>query len=188
MGRRSKRRRRDVPQNHPLKLSRAQHHLKDFKACATRWIKAAEKTITENPAPKAPYTYEFWIDPPALPADDLSLIVGDCLQCLRTALDHLAFELASAFTFPMTDDIEKDSEFPILSDVDRHGNFGAGPHKWSSSKPMVCGMDPDAQTVIEGLQPYKRGNAYTDDPLWRLHELNRIDKHRLLHVVGASFE
>ena len=91
-------------------------------------------------------------------------------------------ELASAFTVPMTHDIEKDSSFPILSDLDKTG-FGRGPNKWISAKPKVRGIDPQAQAEIERLQPYHRAHAYDTDPLWRLGELNNVDKHRLLHVV-----
>jgi hypothetical protein len=47
-------------------------------------------------------------------------------------------------------------------------------------------MDPKAQSIIEGLQPYHRGQAYATHPLWRIHELNRIDKHRLLHSTATN--
>jgi len=83
----------------------------------------------------------------------------------------------------MTDEIEKETGFPILSDTDKKGRFGRGSHKWISAKPKVVGIDPDAQAVIESLQPYHRGNAYDTDPLWRLSELNNIDKHRVLHIA-----
>jgi len=48
-------------------------------------------------------------------------------------------------------------------------------------------MHPNAQAIIEGLQPYHRGNAYRAHPLSMLHYLDRLSKHRLLHVVAASF-
>jgi hypothetical protein len=42
--------------------------------------------------------------------------------------------------------------------------------------------------MIERMQPYHR----TDDPtlhsLWILNELNNIDKHRLLLVLGSAYE
>jgi len=46
----------------------------------------------------------------------------------------------------------------------------------------IIGWDPGAQAIVEGLQPYNRGNGFTTDPLWILHELDRVNKHRLLHV------
>lgn len=42
------------------------------------------------------------------------------------------------------------------------------------------------QTTVEGLQPYYRGTVYREDLLWLLHDLDRIDKHRLLHTAVAS--
>lgn len=45
-------------------------------------------------------------------------------------------------------------------------------------------MRKDAKDAIDAVKPYKGG----DDTLWRLHELNRIDKHRLLIAAGSTFE
>jgi len=47
----------------------------------------------------------------------------------------------------------------------------------------VGGIAPVARTIVEGLQPYRRGQNFASHPLWVLHELSRIDKHRLPHVV-----
>lgn len=43
-------------------------------------------------------------------------------------------------------------------------------------------MPPSAQKIVTDLKPYKGGNK----TLWKLHELNRIDKHRLLVAASAS--
>jgi hypothetical protein len=174
--------------SYELKLSRAQHHLEGCERAIDDWIKGARETVVEEADPEHPGTHGAWIDPDPLPANEIGLLVGDCLQCFRTTLDHLAFELASAFTKPLTDEIEKDSEFPIIGDRNKVG-LGAGPQMFASSgSRKIRGIDPAAQTVIKGLQPYHRGQAFTDDPLWRLHELNRLDKHRVLHVIAASVE
>jgi hypothetical protein len=166
-----------------LKLAHAQNHLQHIDKLIQGWIDACLKSLREEPDPEELGYFCAWIDAPEIDTQRLSLLIGDCLQSLRSTLDHLAFELSSAFTVPMTDQIEKDSSFPILSDVGAGGAFGEGPHKWASARAKVCGMDPAAQTVIEGLQPYKRGNAYSTDPIWWLGELNNIDKHRVLHVA-----
>lgn len=167
-----------------MKMAHAQNHLRDMEKLVQGWIDACLQSLREEPDAEEAGYFCAWIDAPEIDAQRLSLLIGDCLQSFRSALDHLAFDLASAFTVPMTDDIEKDSTFPILSDVDRSGIFGKGPHKWVSAQPKVRGMDPAAQAVIERLQPYKRGQSYDADPLWRLGELNNIDKHRVLHVAS----
>ena len=42
----------------------------------------------------------------------------------------------------------------------------------------VWDMPCEAIAVIKSLQPYQRGNAFRDHPLWHLNELSNIDKHR----------
>jgi hypothetical protein len=90
------------------------------------------------------------------------------------------------------------SEFPIFGDEDSKGTTGVGSARFNrldkASSPVrgsgiykIRGMDPLAQAEIEKLQPYHRGNGYKAHPLWLLHDLDRISKHRLLHVAVASF-
>ena len=45
------------------------------------------------------------------------------------------------------------------------------------------GISQSALNLIDKAKPYKGGN----DILWEIHELNNIDKHRLLVTVGSSF-
>ncbi len=44
----------------------------------------------------------------------------------------------------------------------------------------LMGMRPAAVRAIDELKPYKGGN----DQLWRIHELDIIDKHHALFTVG----
>jgi hypothetical protein len=41
-------------------------------------------------------------------------------------------------------------------------------------------------TIIERLQPYHRRKYPDTRRLWQLHEISRIDKHRLLHLTYTS--
>jgi len=179
-----------------LKFSWANDHFKKINNVFKLWSNESANTLSEEPDPDCPGGYCTWIDPPPFPADEVSLLVGDCLQCYRSALDHLAFELASAFTIPLTDDFSKASEFPIFgdragsgsTDFNRRRSKGsrAGDPAPGSGLAKIAGIDPNAQTIIEGLQPYMRGQSFEDNPLWWLQELNRLDKHRLLHLLAAS--
>jgi hypothetical protein len=132
------------------------------------------------------------------PADPFSLLIGDSLHNLRSALDALAYALASAFTKPLPKEITNSSEFPVFGDEDGKGTSGVGfalfNQKTKKGAPApgsgafkIRGCDPAVQTIIEGLQPYKRGDAFRTHPLWKLHELDRISKHRLLHTTVAAF-
>jgi len=121
------------------------------------------------------------------PTNPISLLIGDALHNMRSSLDALAYALASAFTQPLTEEIANSSEFPIVGDENRKGATGVGPTLFRGGLSKIRGWDPRAQAAVEKLQPYQRGNAFRSDPLWILHDLDRINKHRLLHTTVASF-
>jgi hypothetical protein len=99
---------------------------------------------------------------------EIICIVADVLQNLRSALDHLAYQLVlAAHGTPDTN-----TAFPVFDD----------PAKYKAeSTRKVKGMRQQAVDAIEAVKPYKGGN----DLLWRLHRLNNIDKHRLLLAVAS---
>ncbi len=181
-----------------LKLARARVHLDQLKVEIEAWVESTLKTMVEEPEPDDPRYYGTWITSRDIDEASLSLLVGDALQCLRSSLDHLAFELAAAFTVPLPNSVEKDSEFPIFGD--EHGTGESRFHQLRSKGPLkgqptptsglnkTRGMDTSAQAIIERLQPYHRGHAYADHPLWLLTTLNNVDKHRAIHLVGAVLD
>jgi hypothetical protein len=168
------------------KLDRAYENFESFKQEVNSWVEAEPYVIVDEPNPNPPINKPAdWlmhhrqfrlvsIDP--VP-ERLSLIIGDCLFNARSALDHLAFALANKFTPNMTQAQITGSEFPITADAPMDAR--------SEARKIGC-IDPTAQTVIQALQPHHRGSDYRTHPLWRLHEFNRIDKHRLLTVVVAE--
>ncbi len=132
------------------------------------------------------------------PTDPLSLLIGDVVHNLRSALDSLAFALATAFTTPLPEKFARTSEFPIFGDEDGQGRAGTGRAQFNrrdgqgrpargSGLAKIQGWHPSAQAAVEQLQPYQRGLDFRADPLWVVHELDRLDKHRLLHTVVAGF-
>lgn len=104
--------------------------------------------------------------------DKLSLISGDIIQNLRSALDHLAYELFVKETSGKVSG--RHIYFPIEKDAETYKR-----EKGRKTK----GISKEAVALIDNLKPYKGGN----DILWRIHELNNLDKHRLLVTVGSSF-
>jgi hypothetical protein len=132
------------------------------------------------------------------PVDPFGLLIGDALHNLRSALDALAYALALAFTNPLPKEIANSSEFPIFGDEDWEGTPNVGSNLFHQTTKKgnpapgsglfkIRGCDPRVQTIIEGLQPYKRGKDFRTHPLWIMHELDRINKHRLLHTTVAAF-
>jgi hypothetical protein len=71
----------------------------------------------------------------------------------------------------------EETEFPIYCDAVK---FQAG------AKRRIGDLPPEARSEIERMQPYQTASNPRRTYLWALHELNRIDKHRLLHVVHLT--
>ena len=93
---------------------------------------------------------------------------GDAIQNARTALDFVAGLLWSK-----TNVGQWKGYFPIAS-----GSEGYKSPDFLNRK--VKGMREDFIEAISAIEPYKGGKG---DSLWRLHELNIRDKHRLLVTV-----
>lgn len=96
-------------------------------------------------------------------------VIGDAVHNARTALDHIAYDIAvpnggnpTKTMFPFA--LYRDE----LDDVIRRYTLNLA--------------SPKDLAVIRESRPWKRGNA----TLWRLHELDILDKHRgLLPCVGS---
>lgn len=97
-------------------------------------------------------------------------MAGDTVQNLRSALDHLANQLVWVGSGGSP---SRRVEFPIAKDSMTYEREKAT---------KVKGMCPKAIKAIDDLKPYKDGNA----ALWKIHELNNIDKHRTLFTVDKD--
>lgn len=102
----------------------------------------------------------------APPPIKLSLLVGEVAHQLRSALDHLAYELVLAAGNEPT----RSTAFPVLLQRPAKGLKVDG------------GVTPAALAAIEEFQPYQRTNS-TAQPLHVLTTLWNIDKHRHLHLT-----
>ncbi len=115
----------------------------------------------------------------SVPAD-LSVLIGDVLYNLRSALDHLAWQLVLANQGTPNDK----TAFPIFNDRTVIRN-GKAVERWLN---IAGGVHRDALALIEESQPYLRTDGPTMHPLWILNELVNIDKHRLLLVLATVYE
>lgn len=95
---------------------------------------------------------------------------GDVVHNLRSALDHLANQLVWVGS---GEEPSRRVEFPIAKDAATYERDKAR---------KVEGMCPKAIKAIDALKPYKGGN----DALWRIHELDNIDKHRALFTYARD--
>jgi hypothetical protein len=103
-----------------------------------------------------------------------SALIGDICQNLRSALDHLAWHLVTSS--PVTPKAkEKDIYFPIFESASEYK---------AKKMTKIKGMTDAAIRAIDEVEPYYRPEI---EPgigkgvqLFCLHEINRLDKHRLL--------
>jgi hypothetical protein len=114
----------------------------------------------------------YYIESAQPAPDELSLLAGDTIQNLATALDHLAYQVVCKDTGDAPPN-PRGIYFPIGDDQAKYDAAKAG---------KLLGASPAAIARFDALRPYRGGN----DPLWRLARLNNIEKHRLLITVGSQ--
>jgi hypothetical protein len=108
----------------------------------------------------------------------IALIMGDFVNCLRSSLDHLAWQLALYGGRTPT----RDTCFPICErdTIDVQVKIAKS----------TFGFPDEAVSTIKSLQPYKSGEDFKISHLWRLNLLWNIDKHRHLmpHSVVSGWQ
>jgi hypothetical protein len=103
------------------------------------------------------------------PKEAVSLIAGDALHNLRSALDLLYCQLVAN----NGKQISESDQFPITADA----------QKFEARLPEIkARIGVSAAPTLEDLKPYGGGH----DAYWRLHKLDIIDKHRLLLATVAA--
>jgi hypothetical protein len=105
------------------------------------------------------------------PPAKLSVIVGEILYLLRSALDHLVTTVATKRGVVI---IER-TGFPIEFTLDKFED--------TINNRKIEQRFPDLARVLRELKPYKGGN----DLLWWLHWLNGQEKHQtLVTTIGGG--
>jgi hypothetical protein len=105
-----------------------------------------------------------------------STTVGDCLQNLRSTVEHIAWACA----LRNTPEPGRDVTFKITETANDWTKYAAT----RSGKLNAKALGEDAWLVLQEMQPHKRGSiAPRYSPLWGLNELARVDRHRTLHFA-----
>ena len=165
-----------------VKVDRAYKHIIDLNAETLRFL-----------AEGGPYETFFKDDPKTLQRTyylrvlketpiQLSALIGDIAQNLRSALDHLAWHLVQASpVFPKAEG--RDIYFPLYETATKYNDKKMG---------KIRGMADAAISAIDDIEPYYR---ITEDPasrigngapLYLLDRINNLDKHRLLIPIWGS--
>lgn len=126
------------------------------------------------------------------PPLEISILAGEMIYQMRSALDHLAFALikCNATGIPLPAKWEERTEFPICIKIPTSGNPPV-PHPLPAPQGTFSrtlpGISLAAFAFIEGLQPYY-GKGATNHALRFLRELSNIDKHRHLNIVVGRIQ
>jgi len=152
------------------KIERAKEHFASVKKEVRTYLDSTPYSINTKRDPGSRRLIYF-VEKVRPEPVKLSATLGDVVHNLRSALDHLAYQLvwvgmgkvpSSRIYFPIADDkksyIEK--------------------RKW-----QMKGATSDTVSKIDALEPYRGGN----DALWKLHKLDNVDKHRTLITAGSAF-
>ncbi|HEX6665787.1 MAG TPA: hypothetical protein VF081_04260 [Solirubrobacterales bacterium] len=107
------------------------------------------------------------------------VLLGDWAHNLRSALDHLMWQLVLLRDGEPT----RRTQFPIFTNRARYRLLG---------RPMIDGVKRKDRGTLERLQPYKAGLPKFVHPLALLAWISNLDKHRIVHPtllhLGGEWE
>jgi hypothetical protein len=172
---------------HPLdeswaKIVRAHEHIDSLNAEAALWLQEMERNDDTISTRYEIDTETGWCEAfianiPQAPPFRFGLIVGDVVHNLRSALDHLAWELANLNRPERGED--RVTKFPIASTP--------GEFKKRHVQLSMEHIHPDHREMIEEEQPYQpNGEENPSHPLIWIADLSNRDKHQGIHPVSVD--
>jgi hypothetical protein len=158
-----------------LKIERANQHANVLDATIQRWLE------------DRPYGLSLDVDREAgeqvcrihinrAPPLEWSVVIGEAIHGLRTALDHAVYALSGLGGEPPSG-----TEFPIFKDEPMFRNTNRPGGLWK-----IRGLRDGAREVVESVQPFHHeGGEPEIHLLWVLLQLSNADKHRSLNLMSA---
>lgn len=152
------------------KIDRAKTHIDTLGSTVRQFLESRPYVIATKRDPQT-RRLTYYAASVEEPPEELCEIAGDAFHNLRSALDHLAWQLVVAAGSTPT----SDTAFPIYDDAAKYRDHAP----W-----RMRGMAEPAVRAIDALEPWKGGK---NDALWRLHRLDIVDKHRDWLVIGSRY-
>jgi hypothetical protein len=167
-----------------VKLDRAKEHFEAF----TRQV---DGYVNADPPPLHVVTWGWEsnlvrdVELTRFPPTSWGAIVGDCVHNLRCVLDHVVWDLSGGNVYA-----PKGCEFPIFTDREKFFQVdGKGRPRTGSGQWKIRGVtEPKVREAVTQLQPFCRPHDPSAHPLAIIHDLDRLDKHRALHIVTGTYE
>lgn len=156
-----------------MKYRRAQYH---YRCLHREYMRLQGRNLRLGPQRHEIRAGEgTMIEPRIQPNARWGVLIGDCIQNLRAAMDHAAFQLVSE---PTRSSEADNITFPIFDNAKK---FEA----WKKKQAWIGAIDPQAVSIIDSLQP---GGTLAphEHILWKLYRLSNIDKHRTVHVAALG--
>lgn len=153
-----------------LKIERAERHIDDLNNRINIFRKSEPYAIgaKAHPVAEIRHTTLYVACVDSVP-NDFALIAGDAVHNLRSSLDHLAWQLVEAGGGTPN----RDTYFPICRTPQQYAS--------AAGKQQIKAMPVEAQVALRAVQPF----ITFDDTLADIHDLDLIDKHRLLLTVST---
>lgn len=152
------------------KIERAKKHVRDLDVAIRAFTdrNPGRECVVSQPQSDTAYTLHCvrLLTPIG---SDIPVIAGDAVHNLRSALDHLAWQLVEA----NGQTPGRHTYFPLCDQAQKY--------RAPETERKIEGISAPAKQVIEAAQPYQAGY----DLLGTLHEMNNWDKHRLLLVAAC---
>jgi hypothetical protein len=157
---------------HPLdsaraKIGRANEHLDVFRCESEAWMSSNPYSVRVEPQIAAGHN-RYRLQLREKSPDALPLIAGDCFHNARSALDHVAWQLAGA------DPMDTTTQFPIFADE----------AKFISARRQYERIPTRPLALVKYLQPYRREKPL-DDALWILYAFDNADKHKVISLCAG---
>jgi len=154
-----------LPSSVLWKVYRAKTHFAELQTEVHRYFETNPgKVVREVGGNPDEYVGNFQPDGPV--PGRVSIIMGDCIQNLRSSLDYLVWELVLA----AKNTPERLNMFPICSTQEFF--------EQQLARHRLDGVAADAIEEIKSLQPYHHGNDFDKAVLWVIDDLCNINKHR----------
>jgi hypothetical protein len=162
----------------------ASQHLGRLRAAVKAYEHSNPYAIRQDFDSRA-YASSVYITPTPVSLE-ISFMAGDVIHNLRSALDHLAWQLALAIdprapVFPLEDDPDgagwRGLYFPLGSKPDDADD-------WLPKR--LRGASDDIKAFLRDVQAVAAADNPRDATVWKLQELSKADKHRVPLIAVPS--
>jgi len=149
------------------KVKWADQHITSVHDTIVEFLRSGSYKVSIRDEPSTQSRFYEIVQIHPLP-ESIPFLIGDAIHCLRTALDHVMYEIveranrvpSQGLIFPI-----KDTRSEVVGEIKGEIQAAAG-------SDMVS-------LIVDGIQPH-RGGHRNGNYLWMLHRLDCVDKHRKL--------